>query len=244
MRRAFSLVEILVTIGIIAVLIAILIPALAGTKESASELKSLANLRSIGQLLANHAAENNGAYPFYEPGSELRWGPDGEQGTTINDLPWEAREQWAALDSVRAVAPWRENYESWLSPGVEPHPEGAWVQEDSHGRFTRWPSYQYSNSFIGKPAVWSENRPDFFDSAQKHALADVRFPSQKVVMWDEDREYLLPEPHADDPRPVLFADTSASLRLDADATPPVRNPAVFPARVYNDTPSGIHGRDF
>jgi len=63
LRRGFTLVELLVVIGIVAALIAILLPALAVAREQADRTKCAANLRTWGQACFAFAAENKGFFP-------------------------------------------------------------------------------------------------------------------------------------------------------------------------------------
>jgi Tfp pilus assembly protein PilE len=56
-------VELLVVIGIIALLISILLPALNAAKERANRVKCSSNLRQIGQGLLLYANDNKGIYP-------------------------------------------------------------------------------------------------------------------------------------------------------------------------------------
>jgi prepilin-type N-terminal cleavage/methylation domain-containing protein/prepilin-type processing-associated H-X9-DG protein len=63
-RAAFTLVELLVVIGIIAILLALLLPALNRARLTASNVKCLANLRTIGQATMLYTAQNKGSLPI------------------------------------------------------------------------------------------------------------------------------------------------------------------------------------
>jgi len=66
-RLGFTLVELLVVIGIIALLMSILMPALNRMRQQSLSLKCKAQMRSIGQLLLIYAQNNNGwVYPVGE----------------------------------------------------------------------------------------------------------------------------------------------------------------------------------
>ena len=66
-RRAFTLVELLVVIGIILVLVAILLPALNTAREHSRRSACLSNLHQIGYALTMYANDFRGRYPNSNP---------------------------------------------------------------------------------------------------------------------------------------------------------------------------------
>jgi prepilin-type N-terminal cleavage/methylation domain-containing protein len=67
-RQGFTLIELLVVIGIVAVLLALLVPAVMNVRQAASRIQSTNNLRQIDLALHDFAATNVGRLPTVEGG--------------------------------------------------------------------------------------------------------------------------------------------------------------------------------
>lgn len=105
--RAFTLVELLVVIGIIALLISILLPALSKARESARTLACLSNCRQLGMAVVMYTGTNHGRMPYVNTG--IGWigeynAANVPPGRTWSDLQQSACWFWA-LDEFLGVKP-------------------------------------------------------------------------------------------------------------------------------------------
>src|SRR5262245_29111040 len=85
-KRGFTLVELLVVIGIIAVLVGILLPALNKARSAATKLTCASQLRTLGQAISIYANSNRGKMPQH-PWDGLGW---------MWDIPAETRDKLMA----------------------------------------------------------------------------------------------------------------------------------------------------
>ena len=69
-RKGFTLIELLVVISIVALLIAILIPALQRARAQAKDILCQSNLHQWGVIFSMYADNNNGY--FFEPSTNWR----------------------------------------------------------------------------------------------------------------------------------------------------------------------------
>jgi prepilin-type N-terminal cleavage/methylation domain-containing protein len=106
-RSGFTLVELLVVIGIIAVLVAILLPTLNGARRQADRVKCLAALKEIGSAYMQYANEFKGAWPA----SRYTWNdappfPMGPLGVQITSASRDRR--------------WHDYISKYLGPELNP----------------------------------------------------------------------------------------------------------------------------
>lgn len=88
-QSGFTLVELLVVIGVIALLISILLPALSKARRAAQSVKCLANLKQLGQMNVMYANANKGwCLPRY-----MFWGP-----ASVGGNGWPASNPPAGYD--------------------------------------------------------------------------------------------------------------------------------------------------
>jgi prepilin-type N-terminal cleavage/methylation domain-containing protein/prepilin-type processing-associated H-X9-DG protein len=160
-RGAFTLVELLVVIGIIAILIAILLPSLNKARQQSLALKCASNLRQIGATFKMYEQDYRGYFPVikYDFGSNGRTGGTpmivrvGSQVTTVDSEYW-----WDFLTPY-AFKPWIPTW-AFANLGTT-GPMAAYFDKFRDSVFWGCPSWQGQ---VTPPAGWGNGGVSVFET--------------------------------------------------------------------------------
>ena len=241
---AFSLIELMVVIGIVAALLAILLPVLSGTRDKARQTVGGSNLSQLGVTFALYLNTYDGVHPWHPHDTMYAYNPNGSPSIGGSN-PFLLSTLWPSV--FHDIAPWHEHFQTWVNNGVEHDPGKPWQRTTGGVTRSNNPSYHYVRTLQARPIVWDPTGGALvsLDYHSPTRSSEMLFPASKVVFFDADRAYLSRPPTPSDPRSVLAGDGSVSERLDRDATPGVTNRLTgAKASPYHDTPNGVRGRDF
>ena len=170
-RGAFTLIEILVVIGVVSLLLGILLPALTAAKQKSKQLVCQSNLRQLALAVNCYADDNNGSYVLAAPDifgdNKRRWYGGREN---INDPFDRGKGPLSSyLKGEQLKCTEKVNYRK--TP-----PSNAEYDEGSGG-------YGYNMIYLGS-VIWSEGYAD--DESLKKATKNtkVRQPSQTLMFAD------------------------------------------------------------
>ena len=243
-NRAFTLIELLITIGIIGVLIGILSPAIRGALAAAGRTGSLSNLRQLGITVEAFTQSNKGRYLVTAPGHSYPVSLNGDMGFGPGNR-WQSLYAWPG--ALAEFAPLRAYFEILFSPGS---PKLRKFKLNAFGPYT---SYWYANSFVAQPALWTPGVTPTASMLVVTRVDQVEFTANKVLFWDVERAYdkrwLREHANVDDaPTPMLFADAHADVKKPADAADAQPNPlnsrAGDASMRLSNTLRGVRGRDY
>lgn len=229
--RGFSIIELVVVIGVVMVLLGIFLPALSGTKASAKQLQQMSNIRQVGTLIDLYLNDWKETYPL----ADIRpdWYPDSVSQEDAERLG--IGRYWAT---------------PLLTTGLIDREQFDVIYWDSHAFGT---VAMYTNPDVMTPdtiPVWENHQ----NSAVKQSWA--RYPSLKGLIGvsfvpdggSEDR--LMPGHKLwnnglpDGPKaPVLFADSSVVRLRYSEMREPDPAPIGYWGSGMMYTWFGIKGRD-
>ncbi len=166
-RAAFTLVELLVVIGIIAALIGILLPVLSGVSARGRDIKCQSNVRQMLMAFQGYAAENKGSMPYglyYVPENPSNYTPSGD----ARFVSWASQ---VGKYGVRGAAGDNENNNF---PEFLQCPEAALA-------------YPHNVGYAANMVVFPSRADEYFVSGDRNVIPPAKlnqlFPHNALV-WD------------------------------------------------------------
>ncbi|MEM1211579.1 MAG: type II secretion system protein [Planctomycetota bacterium] len=188
-RPGFTLIELLVVISIIALLIAVLLPTLAASRNSARTLQCLSSIRQMSNLVAIYGNDNNG----FMPSAQSTYDSDGDGAITPSDAAVEGTQGgfWfevlqIALEGTGSnllyteMANQKETNLFWSCPEWEDSDRFTDVGFRTGYGFTRQPE-AVSTSFGGQNVVQHWNASGAIEFWRPE---DLTFPTKRAIIGD------------------------------------------------------------
>lgn len=228
----FTLVELLVTIAVVAVLIAITIPALASARRSAKQTKHLSNTRQLLVSIAAYASESNEHFPAFLSSS----GEDRDEFGRPLPLTTVPAQSYLVRNTLRWTHVLYElGYDLPTEDALGP-PDDLNPIRRSHYLLTG-AAFADPDVFVDDPAVQQSQ-------LRVQTVTRTRFPAAKGYLLATHPDVLSEDREEPDPLYVGLGDGSASKKLPLpEALPDPNGNAIGMTWPIIWTRHGLDGRD-
>ncbi len=175
-HRAFSLIELLAVIAIVAVLVARALPALASARRTAKFTRSLSDTRQIAAMLAMYATDNRDTHPYIVAGQfegladREPVGPNNGLAPGVQTSRWHMAMMYDHPAILELVYPQVAFWPDLRERGRETGDYNAGVIATA--------------TLFAAPAYFSDTQPIHDHQLRATRTNEIRYPSDKMILYN------------------------------------------------------------
>ncbi|MGI9013189.1 MAG: prepilin-type N-terminal cleavage/methylation domain-containing protein [Phycisphaerales bacterium] len=174
--RGFTAIELLVVLAVLAVLIAILLPAVAGVRNRAEDTAAAGALRQTYVALQLYSFEHNLGLPYWNtPGD-----PDGPYelyGRNVYHFPGSGHFERMSWTWANMIVPYMSG-----TSDIGPRPFRLVSHPDDETLFLC--RFKMTYGAFADPWFWSDDRPATDSMLRGTRMTEVKWPARKALLID------------------------------------------------------------